>query len=199
MRTVGSRGWRPARAASWAIALAAVCGLGLWAPAWATLLPTFSVRGLTFEAHAIVRGEVLEDEVVYDAAWGRVYTHTVVRVSETLSGGSAPGDLIVVRQMGGALDGVHTQVVGTAPLLPGDEVVLFARTDGAFHYLIGMSQGAFRVDRASGAEAGVSRSTHALNLLPAVAPAAEAPPEGMTLAGLRAAVTEALAELGGGR
>ncbi len=186
-------GWRPVGVA----ALVAICALA--APAGATLLPTFSVRGLTLEAHAVVRGEVIDDEVVYDAAWGRVYTHTVVRVTETLSGWAAPGELIVLRQMGGALDGVHSQVVGTAPLFPGDEVVLFARTDGAYHYLVGMAQGAFRVDRSGDGAATLSRSTHALTLVPPVLPAAAAPPERMTLDTLLDTVVETLAELGGER
>ena len=112
---------------------------------WATIVRSFSLRGLASEAHEVVRGEVLDEEVVYDAWWDRVYTHTTLRVDEAIGGHARPGDIIVVRQLGGLLDGVQSLVVGTVDFTPGDEVVLFTRTDGALHYLVGMAQGSYLV------------------------------------------------------
>ena len=163
----------------------------------ATLMPTFSLRGMTLEAHAVLRGTVVDHEVVYDARFGRVYTHTIVQVAESLHGHASAGDFVVVRQLGGVLDGVHTHVVGTAALWPGDEVLLFARTDGAYHYLIGMSQGAFRVERAPDAPPTLVRSTRAMRVIAPPIPAAPAPPERQTLDAARAFILATLAADGG--
>ncbi len=129
-----------------ALALALVAQLAPTAAA--TLVRGFSLHELVRAGHSAVRGEVIGAEVVWDAAWGNVYTHTFVRVDEVLSGAERVGDVVVVRQLGGLLDGVEQRVVGTADLPLGAEVVVFARSDGAFHYLVGMAQGAWRVTRA---------------------------------------------------
>lgn len=114
----------------------------------ATLVRPFSLVELCRAAHSVLRGEVVGEEVVWDAARREVYTLTSVAVSDVLVGRERPGDVVLVRQIGGVLDGVERRVVGTADLALGDEVVVFARTDGAFHYLVGMAQGAFHVARA---------------------------------------------------
>ncbi|MFO0751662.1 MAG: hypothetical protein U1F43_39245, partial [Myxococcota bacterium] len=126
------------------------------APARATLVRPFSLSELCRAAHSIVRGEVVDEEVIWDAERHEVYTLSWVRVDEALAGADAPGDLVAVRQIGGVIDGVERRVVGTATLALGDEVVLFARSDGAFHYLVGMAQGAFHLERSARAPAGAA-------------------------------------------
>lgn len=178
------------------VSVALLCVAAVAPGARATLMPTFALSGLVHEAHAVVRGQVIDEEVVYDARFRRVYTHSVVRVEETLSGAAAPGDVIVVRQVGGLLDGVHSQVVGTARLDLGDEVVLFARTDGAYHYLIGMAQGLFRIERGPGGATEVLRSTHAMRLVASPLPGAAPPVQRQRWETLRANVLAVLAEVG---
>lgn len=159
------------------------------AAAWSTIVKPFSLRGLASVAHEVVRGEVVDEEVVYDAWWDRVYTHTFVRVDEAIGGAVRPGDLIVVRQLGGELDGLETVLVGTADFTLGDEVVLFTRTDGALHYLVGMAQGSyFVVTEADGRET-VTRSLGALGMPPLPQPAGSLAPDRTTLNDLRAFVT----------
>lgn len=121
--------------------------LALPTVAHATLARPFPLAELVRASHSIVRGEVVDQESVWDAAWGEVYTLSWVRVDEVLEGRERVGELVVVRQIGGVIDGVERRVVGVAPLTLGDEVVVFARTDGTFHYLVGMAQGAFHVQR----------------------------------------------------
>ncbi len=139
---------------------------GVSSTAGATIVKQFTLRGLTVEAHEIVRGEVVDEEVVYDSWWGRVYTHTTVRVDEVLGGEAHVGDLIVIRQLGGALDGLETVLVGTAEFTLGDEVMLFTRTDGALHYLIGMAQGSYFVHRDNAGKAIVTRALGQLGFAP---------------------------------
>lgn len=175
---------------------AAIVGL-VAAPASATTVRAFSLRAMTLQAHGIMRGEVIAEEVVYDVGARQVYTHTFVAVSEVLSGDSRPGDVVVVRQLGGVLDGLEQVLVGTAHLGLGEEVVLFARTDGAFHYLIGMAQGAWLVERSGPGAAPTLRRTLAGGLALISHPTPLATPVAAnrtTLANLRASVEKLLSE-----
>ena len=167
--------------------------LALTPPAAATVVPTFSLASLTHEADSIVRGVVVDEEVLYDPRFRRVYTHSVVQVLERLSGEAHVGDLVVVRQIGGVLDGIETRVVGTAALLPGDEVLLFARTDGAFHYVVGLAQGLFHVERPPDRAPVVSRASQALRLMVPRLPTAAPPPPRQSLGSMRAAIARVLA------
>ena len=93
-------------------------------PAAATLVPAFSLRHLTLAAADVIHGDVIEARAVYDPAFGRIYTHTDVRVRGVLHsarGDDAPrhGEVITVRQMGGVLYGLESRVVGNASLSPG--------------------------------------------------------------------------------
>lgn len=131
------------------------------APAQATIVRGFTLPAMTLEAHRIVHGEVVAVDAVWDAQRQRVYTHTTVRVIDSWAGADDT-EHIVVRQMGGVLDGVVTSVVGNAHLELGAEVVLFVRTDGFLHYLVGMAQGHYEVLREEGRPATVARSTAGL-------------------------------------
>jgi hypothetical protein len=152
---------------------------------WATIVRPFTLRGLATEAHEVVRGEVVDQEVLYDAWWDRVYTHTTVRVAEAIGGDVRPGDLIVVRQLGGELDGLETILIGTADFTLGDDVVLFTRTDGALHYLVGMAQGSYFVVAAEDGRETVTRSLGALGMPPLPQPAGRLAPNRTTLDDLR--------------
>ncbi len=165
-------------------------GAGWAADARATLVRGFSLPGLVAEAHSVLRGEVAWQEVVYDARWGRVYTHSFLVVDEVLAGREAVGDVVVVRQLGGELDGVLSQVPGTARLEVGAEVVVFARTDGAFHYLVGMAQGAFEVRREAPGRVTLRRSTAGLTVPPVAGPTRPLAPDALTLDALRAQVRD---------
>ncbi len=156
--------------------------------AWATIVKPFTLRGLATEAHEVIRGEVLDEEVVYDGWWDRVYTHTTIRIDEAIGGTARAGDLIVIRQMGGVLDGLEAILIGTTDYTIGDEVVVFTRTDGAFHYLVGMAQGSYHVLRDSAGHATVARAMGALGLAPLPHPAGRLAPNRTPLADLLAAI-----------
>ena len=157
--------------------------------AWATIVKSFTLRGLATAAHEVVRGEVIDEEVVYDAWWGRVYTHTTVRVDEAIGGTARAGDLIQVRQLGGILDGIETILVGTSDFTLGDEVVLFTRSDGAFHYLVGMSQGRYSVLRNEDGQASVTRGIGNLGLVAQPQPSERLAPNRASLEDFLEAVT----------
>ncbi|MEM7679114.1 MAG: hypothetical protein AAF449_24310, partial [Myxococcota bacterium] len=63
--------------------------------------------------------------------------------------GQAPAT-ILVRTMGGEVDGIGMKVSGTARLLPNQDVVLFLRADPletSGFMVVGMSQGFYRIER----------------------------------------------------
>lgn len=153
--------------------------------AQATLVRSFSLTALSLEAHGILRGEVIDEEVVYDARYGEVFTDTHVRVQETLAGDARIDEVVVVRQIGGVLDGVETHVVGTVDFQIGDEIVTFTRTDGAFHYLVGMSQGAWALTRLGTGVTHLHRDLGAISPLPLPIPARRMAPDRLTLQDLR--------------
>jgi hypothetical protein len=152
--------------------------------AWATIVKPFTLRGLATEAHEVVRGEVIDEEVVYDAWWDRVYTHTVIRVDQVIGGQARPGELIVLRQLGGVLDGLETRLVGTTDFTLGEEDDLVTRTDGALHYLVGMAQGSYFVLRDSAGAATVTRDLGELGFAQLPQPAGDRAPNRTSLSDL---------------
>lgn len=170
------------RAVSWGWLLTAL----LVAPAvHGTLVRSHSLRGLVLQSDAIVRGQVTGQDVVYDPWWGRVYTHTSVRIDGSLSGTSRVGETIVVRQLGGVLDGIETHVVGNGQLPLGSDVVLLTRSDGAFHYLVGMAQGCFVAQETVGGSVVLTRDLGGLTTARARPPRAARAPDTLTLADLQ--------------
>jgi hypothetical protein len=133
-------------------------GLGVAPPSSATLVKTFSMPEMTHASHDIIRGYVTAVQAVYDPSNKHVYTHTTVEVVEDLRQQNTQPRIVVVRQLGGSLDGFETTLVGNAHLGLGEEIVLFARTDGAFHYVVGMAQGKYNVRREKGKAATLQRS-----------------------------------------
>lgn len=160
----------------------------------ATIVKSFSTAGMTAEAHDIVRGFVVAQEAVYDPQRKHVYTHTTVRVEEDLAGPLNAPRIIIVRQLGGAAEGLRSVLVGNARLELGEEVVLFARTDGVFHYLVGMAQGKYSVWRSAKGPAMLRRSLQGIvtyRVAPIARPQAA---NRLSLAALRRMVKNALKE-----
>ncbi len=116
-------------------------------PAAATTVVYLDVDDLTERSNAVVRARVLERESRWDDEGRGIYTFTTVEVLSTLKGGG--DETLVIRQLGGEVDGVGSLVAGDASFQVGEEVVVFLRRnpeDAVFH-LVGLSQGKFSIDR----------------------------------------------------
>lgn len=110
----------------------------------ATVILPIEFRELVTIAPVIVHGQVVD--VRADWADGRrsVETFVTIAVSEYLKGDL--GERMTVRVPGGQLGRYRTIFVGAPEFREGDEVVLFLKHSGpSFPYIIGLSQGAFRV------------------------------------------------------
>lgn len=88
----------------------------------------------THRATIVVRGTVIQQQSFTPEGSRRVYTDTEIRITEAFKGG-LDGSLLV-RQPGGASNGVFVEVDGAARFAPGEDVVLFlspaAKAPGVF-------------------------------------------------------------------
>ncbi len=107
----------------------------------ATLARPYSLRELVFSADAITGGVIVDQETLWDG--GELYTISWLAADRHWLGDES---LIAIRQLGGVADGLERKVAGIGRLALGDHIIAFTRTDGAFHYLIGLGQGAYHLD-----------------------------------------------------
>jgi|GEM_PF-2522226 len=113
----------------------------------------FSLADLTSSADEVVRGAILGSHSIWHRSGdmpAALYTITEVRVDRSFKGATLSGETLFVMQRGGQDAGIAQTVAGTVRFEDGDEVLLFARTDGAISYLVGMAQGAYFLRRPSG-------------------------------------------------
>lgn len=140
----------------------------------ATTVRGFGTRDMVREAAVVVRGTVTQQGGVYSADRSKIYTESRVQLREVVVG-RVPTAEIVVRQLGGTVGQVSMVVSGVARIQPGEDVLLFLRTDGERYYLVGMAQGKYTVRVQRGREV-VSRALHGLNLIQGARPVGAGPP-----------------------
>lgn len=122
-------------------------------PAGATIVKSLSLDDLAREADVVVHGVVEAQEATWNETRSRIYTVTRVRVVDSLKGPAKADETLSIRQIGGSLDGLTQTIVGNAKLRKGEEVVLFLDRDEerGLHYVVGMAQGKYAVDRSGDA------------------------------------------------
>ncbi|RJO64592.1 MAG: hypothetical protein C4523_17940 [Myxococcales bacterium] len=159
----------------------------------ATVLWKMSVDDLARAAESVVRGEVTDVRTDKDQQSGRIYTYNAIQVREWIKGKTP--ETIVLRQIGGAYDGLEMRIPGTPRLAKGDDVVLFLKSDGQYHFLRGMGQGLFAVTAENGVETAVQKLEGAAVLAPDAAgkqAVQEGQPLKLPLAELKAKIRAAL-------
>ena len=110
----------------------------------ATVLLPIEFRELVTTAPVIVHGQVVDVRAEWADGRRSVETFVTVAVSEYLKGDL--GEQMTFRVPGGQLGRYRTIFVGAPEFREGDEVVLFLMHSGpSYPYIIGLSQGAFRV------------------------------------------------------
>ena len=134
--------------------LAAACVLGATPVAHATSVEAMDLGALVRAADHVVVGTVVSTEARYDHL-DRIVTDATVRVDERMHGAAPEGSTVIVRRLGGVVGDVGLRIEGEPTFLPGERVLLFARTIASERLLrpIGMSQGVMPIQRdAAGAE-----------------------------------------------
>lgn len=144
--------------------VAAIMCVGLPLRGEATTVRGMSTQELVREAAVVVRARVLSRQSTWNEGKTRIYTDTILRVSEVVVGKLKKRD-ITLRQIGGVIGKLEMSVPGVAPIAVGEEVLVFARTDGTRYYLVGMAQGKYGV-RTKAGKVTVTRELTGLKLLP---------------------------------
>ncbi len=121
-----------------------------WAalPAKATTLVRLSLQQLTQVATDIVCGRVVGQESRWNSTHTQIITLTTMALHRVIKG--HPPATLVIEQPGGAVGRLHTRVAATVHFYPNADYLLFvepASTDPSRYLLVGMVQGAYRLDR----------------------------------------------------
>jgi hypothetical protein len=113
-------------------------------PLHATVLLPIEFRELVATAPVIVHGQVVDVHSEWVDGRRAVETFVTVEAAEYLKGNL--GEHVTFKVPGGQLGRYRTVLVGAPAFQPGDEVVLFLKTDGpSFPFIVGLSQGVFRI------------------------------------------------------
>lgn len=127
-----------------------------------TVIPQ-SVEELTRASTDVVIGEAGIPQARWNSAHTMIYTVTPVRIESALKG--TRSGIVMVTQMGGTLDGIHTKIAGIRQIQPQEKAALFLRPSkdmpGTF-VITGMMQGHFTVAVDGKVTNGVS-GVHAFN------------------------------------
>jgi hypothetical protein len=105
------------------------------------------------EASYVVRGQVLDTFSAWDSAHEVIYTYATVRVQRYFGEATGP-DTLVVREVGGTVDGYTQEAIGFPMVRQGEQVVLFLSKwdDGVDYRIHGFNQGKFLVRNRAGVE-----------------------------------------------
>lgn len=105
------------------------------------------------ESALIVRGDVVNTWSAWDEAHEVIYTYATVRVHRYFGEMTGP-DTLVIREVGGTVDGYTQEAIGFPAIRDGENVVLFlSQWDGSPDYRIhAFNQGKFLVRNRGGVE-----------------------------------------------
>ncbi len=107
------------------------------------------------EAKYVVRGQVLDTWSQWDESREVIYTYATVRVTRYFGETTGP-DMLLVREVGGTVDGYTQEAVGFPMIRSGEQIVAFLAEDGADLRIHAYNQGKFLVRSRAGREVLVS-------------------------------------------
>lgn len=105
------------------------------------------------EAQYVVRGTVVDTFSAWDDAHEVIYTYATVRVTRYFGETTGP-DTLVVREVGGTVDGYTQEAIGFPAVRRGEQVVLFLAPteDGTAFRIHAYNQGKYLVRERLGVE-----------------------------------------------
>lgn len=134
-----------------------VCALMAVCASFATTVVPLSVENLTAISSHVVEGRAISAWTQWNATHTVIFTYTKFQVLRTLKGDAST--TIVVRQLGGTLDGTTEKVAGVRQWKIGEQALLFLRPgeirDGSL-VVTGLMQGNFLIYRGPTGESLVS-------------------------------------------
>ena len=131
------------------VALILLCFAVVGRPVSAEIGQAWSMEKLGAVSALVVRGRVLSVTSQWDPAVNGLYTYATVAVSETWKG-TLSERRIVVKLLGGRVDGLELRVAGQAELAPDDDAVLWleVRPRDQTLYPAGLWQGVWKLNSA---------------------------------------------------
>ena len=115
------------------------------APAQATVAVQLSRAELVAQSDLVVRATVVGVTSRWNEDHTQIISLTTLRVSETVKGVGVEPEL-VLRQLGGEVDGLVSRIAGNPVFSAGQEAVFFVRRGPGVVYLTGLAQAVFYVD-----------------------------------------------------
>jgi hypothetical protein len=127
--------------------------LALAVPLSASQFIEMSFDQLAREAKFAVRGHVLDTWSAWDSSHEVIFTYATVRVTRYFGELAGP-DMLVVREVGGTVDGYTQEAIGFPAIRRGEQVVLFLSEweDGSEYRMHGYNQGKYLVQFRAGRE-----------------------------------------------
>jgi hypothetical protein len=116
--------------------------------AHAAVVVPLTREALVRQSDLVVRCTVVARKSAWNTQRSQILTWTTLRVDEYVKG-AGPGAL-TLRQFGGEVDGIVTEVPGDAHVLPGERAVLFLRRGDGVVFLTALAQAAYLVKEQGG-------------------------------------------------
>ena len=130
------------------LAIGLLCVL-LIAPAGATVIVPATLAELSQEARVIARGRVIETASRSTGDWRSIETLVTLSIEDTLKGSAGP--TVSFRVPGGQIGRYKRVVVGAPEFRVDQRVVVFLHDQGSdVPYVLGLSQGVFRLVEQNG-------------------------------------------------
>ncbi|MEA2463313.1 MAG: hypothetical protein QOJ98_1060 [Acidobacteriota bacterium] len=129
--------------------------LALAIPMSASQFEELSFDQIAREAKYVVRGHVLDTWSQWDDAREVIYTYATVRVTRYFGETTGP-DVLMVREVGGTVDGYTMEAIGFPMIRRGEQIVAFLAEDGSDLRIHAFNQGKFLVRERRGREVLIS-------------------------------------------
>jgi len=137
-------------------------------PVPATTVVALDDAQLVHLARTIVHADVIGKQAYVADATGRIYTEYFFRPHELLKGEAGKDGLVVFREWGGEVNGVHYWLPGVGEFGEGEEVVAFLGDPdpkSGVSFTTGLSQGKFHIERDAAGNVRAVRNTGDLHLV----------------------------------
>ena len=127
-------------------------GVAFQSPAHASVIPEMSLDKVFDQADIVVHGKVVDQVTQWEEYDGNriIFTYSTIEPRSVLKSQAAlKNRKIVVRTVGGTVDGYHQILVGEASFEVGEEVIAFLRHEEDWNQpaVVGFYQGKYRVER----------------------------------------------------
>jgi hypothetical protein len=107
------------------------------------------------ESKFVVRGHVLDTWSQWDESREVIYTYATVRVTRYFGETTGP-DVLMIREVGGTVDGYTMEAIGFPMIRRGEQIVAFLSEDGSDLRIHAYNQGKFLVRQRMGREVLIS-------------------------------------------